>query len=556
MLSEKGAIEVWDISDNSARRITRISQNDITNAASNIIKTVDSSIFTPLVDICVLPTTDYQTLFLIAVTKSGVRLYFGCGYSNSYQQTMNQDIMSQHRIQGLSLQHVRLPPGYTPNGMNCGKPQNVHSAFSSGGSVLMVSSPQPEQDVLWSVSSDPFLYTELAPATETFRRLLAESSTTIPLDGQVWAIAEVTDKPSALACNLKDNRAAKKVVLLTTQGAIIAELLKPTDLLQQVLLASNGAHHDAVKTFFEVHMEAEACATSLMLACAESLIGTELYHWASQAFFRFGGEPHFFSQQQQQQMLFQEQQMQQSHMQGPNDAPRIFMSTPYAQGRNGMNASSVQQSLMQQTQFGMNSTAFPSSQQMDMFNLKFSAKHGALYLHTARILRSIWNRKCVDNKFASTISIQDCNHTLRELFALRSFLEVNNVFGLRSAAGNAGGGYNSFANSNHSVVNGFSGNQVQMQQQKRDEALSEEKKSLDALVNFISKCFHVTSVEASNLTFCSFQNSSARSLGYGRSCVNTSCMFLSVTSRSNRDKPLKTAPSGRSYCSATSSVPS
>lgn len=395
--------------------------------------------------------------------------------------------MSQNRIQSLSLQHVRLPPGYTPNGMNCGKPTNVHSAFSIGGSVLMVSSPQPEQDILWSVSSDPFLHTELSPATESYRRLLAESSTTVPLDGQVWAIAEVKDKPSALACNLKDNRAAKKVVFLTTQGAIIAELLKPTDLLQQVLLASNGAHHDAVKTFFEVHMEAEACATSLMLACTESLIGTELYHWASQAFFRFGGEPHFFSQQQQQQMMFQEQQMQQNHMQG--DGPRIFMSTPYGPARNGMNASTVQQSLMQQTQFGMNSTAFSPSQPMDMYNLRYSAKHGALFLHTARILRSIWNRKCVDSKFTSTISIQDCNNTLRELFALRSFLESNNVFGIRSAAGGVSGGYNSFANSSHSVVNGFSGNQLQMQQQKRDEALSEEKKSLDALVNFISKSF-------------------------------------------------------------------
>lgn len=506
MLSEKGAIEVWDISDNSARRITRISLSDITNAASNLVKTVDSSIFMPLVDICVLPTGDYQALFLVAVTKSGVRLYFGSSYNNSYQQTMDQDFMSHSRIQSLSLQHVRLPPGYTPNGMNCGKPANVHSAFTSGGSVLMVSSPQPEQDILWSVSSDPFLHTELSPATESYRRLLAESSTTVPLDGQVWAIAEVRDKPSAMACNLKDNRAAKKVVFLTTQGAIIAELLKPTDLLQQVLLASNGAHHDAVKTFFEVHMEAEACATSLMLACDESIIGTELYHWASQAFFRFGGEPHFFSQQQQQQMMFQEQQMQQSHMQG--DGPRIFMSTPYGPARNGMNASSVQQSLMQQTQFGMNNTTFSPSQPMDMFNLKYSAKHGALYLHTARILRSIWNRKCVDSKFASTISIQDCNNMLRELFALRSFLEVNNVFGLRSAAG-VSGGYNSFANNPHSVVNGFSGNQHQMQQQKREEAMSEEKKSLDALVNFISENLNISGEISTN--FFSFSRICLRS---------------------------------------------
>lgn len=54
ILSEKGAIEAWDLSDYSARRITRMSQSDIANAASNAIKTVDSSVFKPVVDICVL----------------------------------------------------------------------------------------------------------------------------------------------------------------------------------------------------------------------------------------------------------------------------------------------------------------------------------------------------------------------------------------------------------------------------------------------------------------------------------------------------------------------
>lgn len=37
-LSEKGAIEAWDLSDNLTRRIARLSQNDIANAAVNVIK--------------------------------------------------------------------------------------------------------------------------------------------------------------------------------------------------------------------------------------------------------------------------------------------------------------------------------------------------------------------------------------------------------------------------------------------------------------------------------------------------------------------------------------
>lgn len=169
-------------------------------------------------------------------------------------------------------------------------------------------------------------------------------------------------------------------------------------------------------------------------------------------------------------------------MQGGND-PRIFMSTPYRP------ASSVQQSLMQQTQFPGNNSTFQQSQQMDLFNLKYSAKHGGLYLHVSRILRPIWNRKCINAERSSTITIQDCNQILSELFAVRGFLEANSVAGLSKVAnGNTSilSPYNSFMTSPHQVVNGFSGNIQLQQQQKRDEAFAEEKKSLDALVAFIS----------------------------------------------------------------------
>lgn len=467
-LSEKGAIEVWDIGDNSARRITRMGQSEISNSASNLIKTVDSSIFKPVVDICVLASSDYQMLCLVAVTQSGVRLYFGSSYSNLQPMPDNQ---SQFKLQGLGLHHVRLPPGYTPNA-TYGKPKNVHSTFNIGGSILMVSSPQADQDLLWSISSDPFLHTELTPMNESMRRLLAESSTTVHLDGQVWAIAEVKDKTSGTLDFPKDAKMSKKVVLLTTQGALILELLKPIDLLQQILLACHGAHHEAVKTFFEVYSEPESCATSLMLANHETYAETEISSWATQAFFRYGGEPFFISQQ---------HIMQQQQMQGQHEAPKIFMSTPYAQTRP---ASAIQQNLMNQTQFANNST-FQSSMPNDMFNLKFSAKHGALYLHTARILRPIWNRKCIDSKLSSTINIQDCNELLRDLYALRAFLEANSVSGMRSMTENIATAYNSFGHSNASIVNGFSGNPLPAQQQKRDEALFEEKKSLDALVSFM-----------------------------------------------------------------------
>lgn len=299
LLTEKGAIEAWDLADNSARKISRLSQNDIANAANNVIKTVDSSVFKPVVDICVLGQGEYSALHLVAVTQSGVRFYFGANIHSLDPQ------FQQFRIQNLTLQHVRLPPGFTPNA-TCGKPRNIHTAFCSGGSVLMISSAQPDQDILWSLSSEPFLHTELTPMTDTMCRLLAESTTTMHLDGQVWAVAEVVSKTtSSLVHPMLEAQSATKVILLTTEGAFVVELQKSVDLLQQSLLASNGAHHDAIKAFFEIHTEPDSCAASLMLACNESFIGTEVSSWAAQAFFRYGGEPFFINTNQ---MMFQQQQ--------------------------------------------------------------------------------------------------------------------------------------------------------------------------------------------------------------------------------------------------------
>lgn len=481
VLTEKGAIEAWDISDNSARRITRLSQNDITNAATAHIKTVDSSIFKPVVDLCVLSSDEHPTMHLVAVTQSGVRLYFG-GYTGSYQPMMDPQQQHQQtmKIQNLCLHHVRLPAGYTPNA-SCGKPKNVHTAFYSSGTMLLVSTPQQDQDILWSLSSEPFLHSESSPQISQdspVHRMLAESATIVHLDGLVWAIAEMREKTNlTLKYPLKEAQTAKKVIILTSQGAHIVELLKPVDLLQQIFQACHGAHHDAIKAFFEIQNEAESCATSLHLACMESYRGSDTQLYAAQAFFRYGGEPYFFNQQQ----IFQQQQAFQQ-----DTGPRMFMSTPYAQTR-PMPQTPLAGGGQGMMQNSINSTFQP--QQMEMFNLKYSAKHGGLYIHISRILRPIWNRRCVNlEKLASTITIYDCNQILSDLFAVRAFLESNTIAGISSASKSTNlsniispGHFNAYGS-----VNGFSSQQVQQQlQQKKEEAFAEEKKSLDALFNFI-----------------------------------------------------------------------
>ena len=241
---------------------------------------MDPGVFKNIKSICPLSVDDCHNLHLLAVTQCGVRLFFGTNTLSAYQnpnqfpviqtnlpttqnsptkmtsvgtcgtQTTSGAVptssgcisMEQKRQQGLYLLHVRLPPGYTPN-TTINKPKQVHSAHYNEGTLLMVSTPQQDQDILWSISSAPF----------PNRPYLTESTTIIPLDGIVWSLAEMPNRCNTQVQSLlRKAQKAKKVVLLTNQGAHIISLLKPIDILQQLLIACHGPHHEAVKAFFQV----------------------------------------------------------------------------------------------------------------------------------------------------------------------------------------------------------------------------------------------------------------------------------------------------------------
>jgi nuclear pore complex protein Nup155 len=442
-LSEKGAIEAWDITNGSARSIFRQSQNDIANTAASIMKTVDASIFKPVTDICILDPNENNTFFLVAITESGVRLYFGD--FNMFYQPQNDN----RRMPSLSLQHIRLPPGYTLNSIH-GKPRSVHSTFHSSGTFLMISSAQPSEDILWSLSSSPFLYTQLSSTANAMQSLLAESSSICTLDGHVWAIAEIKNKSQSI---ISESQNDKRVIILTTQGAHFVELLKPTNILQQVLNACNGAHHDAVKSFFDIHLEPECATMSLQLACSEE---KRVGFWAVQAFFRYGGEPHFISPQQ----IMQQQSV--------TDFSRTFN-----QG-NSFQAG-FQRPNQPQNPFG-NNNSFMQPNETDFHNLRYSAKHGALYLYITRLLRPIWNRKCIDANISSTITVKDCSALLNKLSAVRFFIESNHSNGtLRHTTTKFNDYQQSIMNNNFSSQN----------QSRMEEAHIEETKSIDALFSFL-----------------------------------------------------------------------
>lgn len=125
------------------------------------------------------------------------------------------------------------------------------------------------------------------------RPYLAESSTVMPLNGQVWGIAEMKSDDSMVNSPVQNAKTNKKVVLLTNQGVQIVSLVKPMHMLMQLLLTCHGPHHDAIKGYFQSQTEVNACATSVLLACMEAFRGAEIGMWATQAFLLYGGEPNF-----------------------------------------------------------------------------------------------------------------------------------------------------------------------------------------------------------------------------------------------------------------------
>ncbi|EDV98990.1 GH13295 [Drosophila grimshawi] len=467
VLTEKSSIEAWYIGANPSdvRRLGKITQNDIAAQAISLIKTVDPSIFKSVKAICPLKTDDSHFLHLVAVTQCGVRLYFSTARLNVQQQQLNcmpdnfgvsQPNAALPMMQtpaetsrGIFLLHVRLPPGYTPNATT-NKPKQVHSAYHNDSTMLMVTTQQQEQDLLWSISSAPF----------TNCTYLVESTALEGLDGIVWSMAEVNDPIVPKTTSMLYNaRTPRKIVLLTNQGTHIVELFKSAQILQQVLLACKGPHHAAVKMFFQTQTEREACVTALLLATSDEFRGSEIALWATQAFMLYGGEPCY--------QHFMNASNRNLHNTTVASLPPMYMSTPMPNTAN------------------MGSMSSPYNQQIS------PTKHDGLYMYVSRMLRSIWQSHCVDEKMCSKLTYSDCTMLLAELRSLRSFLDKNSVHDL-SATGRMP--YDGHLGRSTAV---FMNNTQMTQNEQRnltEQAQIEEKRSLSALNQFIKHACEVMSL--------------------------------------------------------------
>lgn len=324
----------------------------------------------------------------------------------------------------LQLVQVRLPPGYAANA-SPQRPHQVHSALYSHGMTFLATSTASDNDVVWTLSNSLF------PAAQQ----LAESQSTLGLDGKTWALAEVTpprrvigsllmaglppapDPPLIVSQHLVGPR---KFVFLTTQCCHLITQLRPVDILRQLLLDASGPDSSAVRAFFQVLREDQACATALILACSTSVQDSQLADWASRAFFLHGGDvkvnPVVTS------VLSPTSPFVASP--GLNSTPNNFQqsySTFTSPISGGFNPNAISTPQLQ---------PYSTSMAAESPDYQFSGRHNGLYLYFGRLLRPLWLLPLArevgrGQLLDSVVTSEELIAVLSQLNALKGFVHAN-----------------------------------------------------------------------------------------------------------------------------------
>lgn len=510
--TENGTIDVYDLGANGDQtyRTSSKSLSSISYAASQIVKTIDLKNFKPIVHIQPVENCESIYINLIAITQFGVRLYLSC-YNSDRSDT---------RPENLNLVHVRLPPGYTALSSSQ-RANNVHLAYHRRGNTILVATQNDGKDVLWTLNNDPF----------PFESQLSEVYCAIPVHNKIWKMTEEMrpqivhqknlvkltnstkivefEPPTLITQEMEEKR---KYVFLTANGVHICYKPRPVDHFRQLLIDNQGYDNEAVKGFFLLYKENQACAIALTLACnIQSPQEKMLAEWAKLAFFKYGGESQIF---------YQNQTLNGQHpvqISTPNQSimnqsipplaspitqspiqplqslvalsptydrrRRIQPVSPLVQQQQFINQSINNQTLNQQQMLSNQSTiGSVPAQNNNEPTVNFSSKHHGLYLYFTRLIRPIWNFNVVRSQIVKTvngnrecllssISIEEINIYLEKLSNLKDFLIKNIQF------------TNQDTNVNYSFMNQLPAQIFTAQTQ--------EKTSFYNLLQLISRCLEV-----------------------------------------------------------------
>lgn len=118
----------------------------------------------------------------------------------------------------------------------------------------------------------------------------------VSLQVQYTTIEKYVNQPKPPLVVRQHSVSPKKYVVLTAQGAHIFLKLRPVDVLKHILQESHGLDSEAIKMYFRIQSEEQACAASLILACLNNPQNQEIAEYAAKAFFMLGGEPRLIPQ--------------------------------------------------------------------------------------------------------------------------------------------------------------------------------------------------------------------------------------------------------------------
>ena len=438
-MNEDGDIEVYDLGSDgkSTSRVFHKSAISITKEAQSVARTIDDVNFKSIVSINAVEEPESLYINLVAVTKTGVRLYFTTTSRSSPEQ----------RPFCLTLMHIRLPPGFAASSISH-RPSSVHISYYKKGNFIFISSFD-NKDTLWALSNDSF----------AFNNEMSELYSIIPLNHKIWSMSEeshvIDFKP--YQCIYVKNKAfpleapsivtqhiesPKKFVFLTPQGVIIGYKPRVVDQLKQLLLENQGYDNEAVKSFFTLHnssYQTNACAIALIIACDTHPPGeNRLIEWATSAFFHYGSDSIgnvSFNQPISHRMPI---------ISTPNSSLQIsnmgdnFMLSPKL-GSPSVEHSFSMSPINRQGGPNVQQPLSTTPNQQTMNNVvpmqNYSSKCRGLFIYFARIIRPIWNLNTVSHSqegskdhLSSNITINEIKVYLLRLTSMVNFLQINLKF--------------------------------------------------------------------------------------------------------------------------------
>ncbi|CAB1352906.1 unnamed protein product, partial [Coregonus sp. 'balchen'] len=461
--SEKGVIQVYDLGTDGQgmSRVAAMSQSSIAAAAGNIARTIDRSVFKPIVQISVIDRFESSDCHLLAVTHAGVRLYFS---TTPFAPPHAKHPVARPNL--LALVHVRLPPGF------------------SASSTLQKPAKKPLMEAQMMSNVDGHSWALCAIEEEKAPKISTPlNNDQVPLTASPVVVQQHNVPP-------------QKFVLLSAKGSHIFHKLRPVDQLRHLLVSSAGGESEEVERFFKLHREEQACATALILSCSSAASDREVSQWATRAFFRYGGEA---------QMRFPS-----SHS-APSNVGALFGSpvpgSPMPVGSSPMPNPSFLATpapgMMTQSVSTPYVPPLPSAPITGMSSgpeVVFSGKHNGISVYFTRILGNIWDGSLAVEKIIikgnqavsileSTACSSDLESVLLELRGLKDFLDKNSQF---SPSSLGAASFSSPANLQQRLLgfmrpDGGASSQQELQRKYHTEAQVYEKMSLQCIQQLVHR---------------------------------------------------------------------